>query len=58
MFSVCRTTADRDVTCVASSGKGQVIDCSMTEGAAYVSSWLFKARDMLPVWGQEPGQNM
>ncbi|XP_037080076.1 alpha-methylacyl-CoA racemase-like isoform X3 [Pollicipes pollicipes] len=39
------------------SGRGQVIDCSMTEGAAYVSSWLFKSRDLLPIWGEEPGCN-
>ncbi|CAG4998253.1 unnamed protein product [Parnassius apollo] len=39
------------------SGKGQVIDCSMTEGAAYVGTWLFKSRK-LPIWLGEPGTNM
>lgn len=39
------------------SGRGQVVDCSMTEGAAYVSSWLFKSRDLAPIWGQQPGCN-
>lgn len=39
------------------SGKGQIIDTSMTEGAAYVASWLFKSRS-LPIWGGEPGTNM
>jgi len=33
----------------AKSGRGQVIDSSMVEGAAYVSSWLFKSQDMF-VW--------
>lgn len=36
------------------SGKGQVIDLSMTEGAAYVGTWLFKSRN-LPIWSNEPG---
>ncbi|XP_043214117.1 alpha-methylacyl-CoA racemase-like isoform X1 [Amphibalanus amphitrite] len=40
------------------SGKGQVVDCSMTEGAAYVASWLFKSRDLQPVWGREAGTNV
>ena len=31
------------------SRKGQIIDASMVEGAAYVGSWIFKSRDM-PVW--------
>ncbi|CAH0603000.1 unnamed protein product [Chrysodeixis includens] len=38
------------------SGKGQVIDTSMTEGAAYIGKWLFKSRN-LPIWGGEPGTN-
>lgn len=38
------------------SGKGQIIDASMTEGAAYVSTWLFKSRN-LPIWSGEPGTN-
>jgi len=33
------------------SGKGQVVDSCMVEGAAYVGSWLFASRDMF-VWGQ------
>lgn len=40
------------------SGKGQVVDCSMTDGAAYVSSWLFRSRDLVPIWGKEPGRNL
>jgi len=38
------------------SGKGQVIDSSMVEGIAYVSSWLFASRDMF-VWGKPRGEN-
>lgn len=38
------------------SGKGQVIDSSMVEGAAYVGSWLFASRDMF-VWGNPRGEN-
>ncbi|XP_065334350.1 alpha-methylacyl-CoA racemase [Cloeon dipterum] len=38
------------------SGRGQVIDSSMVEGAAYVSSWLFRSQ-WLPIWGKGRGQN-
>jgi len=41
----------------ASSGKGQVIDSCMVEGAAYVGSWLFASRDMY-VWGKPRGENL
>lgn len=40
-----------------SSGKGQVIDVSMTEGAAYLASWIFKSRN-LPIWSDAPGHNL
>lgn len=36
------------------SGRGQIIDASMTEGAAYVATWIFKSRN-LPIWSSEPG---
>lgn len=39
------------------SGKGQIIDCSMSEGAAYVGSWLTQSQN-LPIWGQERGKNL
>lgn len=39
------------------SGKGQIIDCSMTEGAAYVSSWLTRSQQ-LPIWSSVRGDNM
>uniref|UniRef100_A0A182J6M1 Uncharacterized protein n=1 Tax=Anopheles atroparvus TaxID=41427 RepID=A0A182J6M1_ANOAO len=39
------------------SGKGQIVDHAMVEGAAYVGSWLFRSRD-LPVWGKPRGENV
>lgn len=39
------------------SGKGQVVDASMTEGIAYIGTWIFKSRN-LPIWGNEPGSNI
>ncbi|XP_063376465.1 alpha-methylacyl-CoA racemase [Cydia fagiglandana] len=38
------------------SGKGQIIDTSMTEGAAYLATWVYKSRN-LPVWSGPPGTN-
>ncbi|CAH2231760.1 alpha-methylacyl-CoA racemase [Pararge aegeria] len=38
------------------SGKGQIIDASMTEGAAYLGTWLFKSQN-LPIWSGQPGTN-
>lgn len=39
------------------SGKGQIVDNSMTEGAAYVGSWLLQSRGM-PIWRGKRGQNL
>uniref|UniRef100_A0A0K8V016 Alpha-methylacyl-CoA racemase n=1 Tax=Bactrocera latifrons TaxID=174628 RepID=A0A0K8V016_BACLA len=39
------------------SGCGQVIDASMCEGVAYLSSWLFLSRS-LPIWKSQAGQSM
>ncbi|XP_017466938.1 PREDICTED: alpha-methylacyl-CoA racemase isoform X2 [Rhagoletis zephyria] len=39
------------------SGCGQIIDASMCEGVAYISSWLFLSRS-LPIWGNQTGQNI
>lgn len=39
------------------SGKGQIVDCSMTEGAAYVASWLTRSR-ALPIWNAARGENI
>ncbi|CAL8121982.1 unnamed protein product [Orchesella dallaii] len=38
------------------SGKGQVVDMSMTEGAGYVGSFIFNGKD-LPFWGKPRGEN-
>ncbi len=38
------------------SNKGQIIDASMVEGAAYIGSWIFKSRDM-PVWSGVRGES-
>ncbi|XP_055543300.1 alpha-methylacyl-CoA racemase [Wyeomyia smithii] len=39
------------------SGKGQIVDHSMTEGAAYVGSWFFRSQK-LPIWGKPRGENL
>lgn len=36
------------------AGKGQVIDCNMVEGAAYVGAWLYTSRD-LSIWKEQRG---
>lgn len=51
-FGICAALLER-----SRSGKGQVIDHSMTEGAAYVASWLMRSRE-LPIWGSVRGDNM
>lgn len=37
-------------------GRGQVVDCSMVEGAAYVGSWLFRSKGRMypPLWSGGP----
>eukprot|EP00088_Acartia_fossae_P070410 TRINITY_DN9426_c0_g1_i3.p1 TRINITY_DN9426_c0_g1~~TRINITY_DN9426_c0_g1_i3.p1 ORF type:complete len:377 (-),score=73.00 TRINITY_DN9426_c0_g1_i3:244-1374(-) len=40
----------------SASGKGQVIDSCMVEGAAYVGSWLYASKEM-NIWGNPRGQN-
>lgn len=39
------------------SGKGQIVDCSMSEGAAYVGSFLTRSQK-LPIWGGARGENI
>ncbi|XP_015470771.1 alpha-methylacyl-CoA racemase [Parus major] len=41
----------------ARSGRGQVIDASMVEGAAYLSSFLWKSQS-LGLWSQPQGENL
>lgn len=50
-FGICVALLERH-----RSGKGQVVDCAMVEGAAYVGSWLYRSRE-LPVWGNIRGEN-
>merc|ERR550519_805409 len=38
------------------SGVGQVIDCSMVEGAAYIGSWLYRSQNTY--FSQPRGQNI
>lgn len=39
------------------SNMGQIIDSSMVEGTAYLSSWIFRSQK-LPIWGKKPGENV
>ncbi|XP_014259576.1 alpha-methylacyl-CoA racemase isoform X2 [Cimex lectularius] len=38
------------------SGKGQIVDCSMTRGAAYLSSWIFRTQNTY-LWSEPTGKN-
>lgn len=38
------------------SGKGQVIDANMVEGAAYVGSWIYSSQGAF-LWGKPRGEN-
>ncbi|XP_070543223.1 alpha-methylacyl-CoA racemase-like [Ptychodera flava] len=41
------------------TGKGQIVDASMVEGAAYVGSWLWRSQDMKFAWPTEVrGKNL
>ncbi|GAB0096607.1 alpha-methylacyl-CoA racemase [Sergentomyia squamirostris] len=39
------------------TGKGQIVDSSMVEGAAYVASFLNRSQT-LPIWGKDRGDNL
>uniref|UniRef100_A0A0K8TKU1 Putative l-carnitine dehydratase/alpha-methylacyl-coa racemase n=1 Tax=Tabanus bromius TaxID=304241 RepID=A0A0K8TKU1_TABBR len=39
------------------SGKGQIVDSSMTEGSAYIASWLMMSQG-LPIWHGARGENV
>lgn len=41
----------------SNTGEGQVVDCSMTEGAAYIGSWLYNMKDRAPIFGGGRGRN-
>jgi alpha-methylacyl-CoA racemase len=51
-FGICIALIERH-----RSGKGQIVDCAMVDGSAYVASWLFRSRD-LPIWSGKRGENM
>ncbi|KAL9930500.1 alpha-methylacyl-CoA racemase isoform 1-T1 [Glossina fuscipes fuscipes] len=40
------------------SGRGQVVDSSMVEGAAYIASWLFMSRSIPLLWQGVRGSNV
>lgn len=40
------------------SGIGQVVDCSMVEGTAYLGSWLYRTQGIPGLWGQPRGNNL
>ncbi|XP_075152808.1 alpha-methylacyl-CoA racemase [Haematobia irritans] len=40
------------------SGRGQVIDSAMVDGATYVASWLFMGRNVATLWQGERGTNV
>lgn len=55
-LGICMALLERE-----RSGKGQVIDASMTEGCAYVSSFLWRTRSSkmaLPIWIDDRGGNI
>nr|BFE58389.1 CaiB/BaiF CoA-transferase family protein [Dactylosporangium thailandense] len=49
---ICAALAER-----ASSGRGQVVDAAMVDGAALLNSFLYGMRAM-GLWGEERGRNM
>lgn len=52
-FGICLALLERH-----RSGRGQIVDSAMVEGAAYVASWLFMSRNIPHLWqGGERGTN-
>lgn len=39
------------------SNLGQIVDCDMVSGTAYLGSWLYRSQ-VLPIWGNERGKNI
>lgn len=52
-FGICAALLER-----TRSARGQVIDMSMTEGAAYVGSWLTRSQNNPARWSKARGQNV
>jgi alpha-methylacyl-CoA racemase len=40
------------------SQRGQIIDTSMVEGAAYLGSWFYKTQNLSMLWNQPRGKNL
>ncbi|XP_065357413.1 alpha-methylacyl-CoA racemase [Calliphora vicina] len=52
-FGICLALLERH-----RSGRGQIVDSAMVDGAAYVASWLYLSRNIPAVWeGKERGTN-
>ncbi|XP_037823426.1 alpha-methylacyl-CoA racemase [Lucilia sericata] len=52
-FGICLALLERH-----RSGRGQIVDSAMVDGAAYVASWLYMSRNIPPIWeGGERGNN-
>lgn len=52
-LGICMALLERE-----RSGRGQVVDAAMVDGAAYVASWLLRAQRRLPMWGERRGGNL
>lgn len=52
-FGICAALLERE-----RSGRGQVVDAAMTEGAAYVGAWLTRGQRLMPIWGAARGANV
>ncbi|XP_013114226.2 alpha-methylacyl-CoA racemase [Stomoxys calcitrans] len=52
-FGICLALLERH-----RSGRGQIVDSAMVDGAAYVASWLFMGRKMATLWQGERGTNL
>lgn len=53
-FGICLALLERH-----RSGRGQIVDSAMVDGAAYVASWLYLSRNLPSMWqGGERGNNI
>lgn len=52
-FGICAALVERN-----ESGLGQIVDSSLTEGAAYVGSWLTRSQHLSDIWGKGRGKNV
>ncbi|XP_040580715.1 alpha-methylacyl-CoA racemase isoform X2 [Lepeophtheirus salmonis] len=54
-FGIIAALYERSVN---SSGKGQIIDCGITQGASYLSTWLYQSKNIPHLWGNPRGENV